>query len=142
MRLLDGDVSKLARVESHYHRMLYGEILKQGCTIDDAEWHSFTVHIYHTVRPVESLTGLTSNPVHTLFKFNRCETRRRTTHTKRSFSITTRKKKKPLNRSSLKSTASHSRSIHSSEFRDFLLKPELLRAIVDSDKEGVCISLA
>ncbi|KAL6582621.1 hypothetical protein OROMI_004699 [Orobanche minor] len=33
----------LARVESHYHRMPYGEILKQGCTINDAELHSFTV---------------------------------------------------------------------------------------------------
>ncbi|KAL6542540.1 hypothetical protein OROMI_024142 [Orobanche minor] len=28
--------------------MLYGEILKQGCTIDDAEWHSFKVqHASH-----------------------------------------------------------------------------------------------
>nr|XP_027062481.1 ATP-dependent RNA helicase SUB2-1-like isoform X1 [Coffea arabica] len=61
--------------------------------------------------------------------------------TRRSFSTMRKMAKKPLTPSSLKSTASPLKEatfvlgIDSSGFQDLLLKPQLLRAIVDSGFE-------
>ncbi|KAL6580818.1 hypothetical protein OROMI_006741 [Orobanche minor] len=158
-------VFTLARVESHYHKMPYGEILKQGCTIDDAgicwlaEWHSFTVrHASHceTRRILEWAYKQLGSQIIQIQQDNDAykeELLDYDEEEEKSPELVIAKVNSESKVISFGETVGVPYwacfgsiggyvGIHSSGFRDFLLKPELLRAIVDSNKEVVCISLA
>ncbi|KAL6580872.1 hypothetical protein OROMI_006795 [Orobanche minor] len=133
----------LARVESHYHRMPYGEILKQGCTIDDAELHSFTVrHASHceTRRILDWAYKQPGSHVIQIQQVKMGDAKENDAYEEELLDYDEEEEKAPesviakVNGESVKKGYI---GIHSSGFRDFLLKPELLRAIVDSDKEGI-----